>query len=322
MKFRGIWLQHWMYGQPYAAETNFNDLVALAKAFGFDGVCVKAMDGLTWMGDVQSGYPDAIRTLAQIRQQREAAESAGVQYACWVNPLFGPSQFLLDQADAYSNIGIVTGCLWWDTEPYAGFWGPNRDDSLTSIMLERFRAAAPDCLNVWQPDPRRPRLLELGNVWGDHMNVLAGQTYWTDFGAAEAPTLDAAYQEFLVAKQDGRLYADAEWSATLPGNADPEDLTAAMGRIGRQGAKSAIGWRVGTMGPAALGRMAEGKALLAKDDQPPSPNPVEDLKAAIRVAETDLQVQVNLLKSINDQIVLCGQGVEAARQVLQEALDA
>lgn len=292
---KGKWLQLWQYGPPTQAETNLADVIALARAFGCAGIAPKALDGLNWMGRIpgQQAYPDALRGVNQAAEQREACAAAGLGYAVWVNPLWGERPFLIAEGELYAAVGRAAGMIWFDTEPYEQFWGADRPESDALRIMDVFRSQAPDVPAVWQPDPRRARLAELGLTWGHHMNVFSGQDYWTDFGrpaGAQLATTFDVFHEWITA---GALYADAEWAPTLPGNASPEELSAAFPVLREQGAKGCIIWRVGSTGPAQLAAIRDGELAREAGPTPPPPPQNDPTRAELMGIIEDLDEEAS-----------------------------
>ena len=277
---RGAWLQHWQYGPSAAAERTLAEVLELARTWGFTGVLVKAMDGLDWMGDIpgQRPYADALRSVGQAVRQQELAANHGLGYGVWTNPLYNSDPtWQRAQAAAYALLGSTLGSMTWDSEPYEHFWGPNRPDEAVRRTMEAFRATAPDCWNIWQPDPRPARLAELGTVWGQYMNTFAGQDYWTDFGEGAIGQLDQTHRIIGDAKERGVLYAGADWCPTLPGNGTKADIDRALRWAQAVGCPGAIFWRLGTMGRSQLEAVLENPWPAVVDPEPPA-----DPCAAIR----------------------------------------
>jgi hypothetical protein len=264
----GIYIQAWQLGSPYSSENNFTDAVALCQSYGIAGILVKAFDGIVWHA-AYAPEPDALHSVEQAQEQQAFARERGVGYGVWTNPLHGSRAELARQADIYAELGAAVGLLAFDTEPYQSFWGANRPAGSAAFFMDRFRAGAPDCATIWQPDPRPNRLAELRpEEWAPHMNVYAPQVYWTDFQRPADEVLAEAFDGY-------QQLGIAEWAPTLPGNAEPEDLTAAADLIRAQGAAGGLVWRLGTTGPRQLD-------ALRWVPLPPPADPCSALRAAIR----------------------------------------
>lgn len=241
----GVYLQTWHLTQPYAAERTFPEVVSLCQSYGLAGIMVKAFDGTDWHATYAPEH-DALRSVEQAVEQRDFARSRGIGYLPWTNPLHGSRAFLTRQADLYAALGAAVGMLAFDSEPYPSFWGANRPAGDAAYFMDRFRAGAPDCATVWQPDPRPARLAELRPAeWAPHMNVYAPQVYWPAFGQPSGSVLAQAFDGF-------QSLGIAEWAPTLPGDADPAELAAALELIRVQGSAGCLVWRVGTTGPSQL----------------------------------------------------------------------
>lgn len=248
----GPWLQTWQLTPPYAAEMNFAEVVSLAQSYGLAGIFVKAVDGVDWHASY-APEADALASVEQAVQQQAFARARGVGYGVWVNPLWGSADFLQEESALYATLGSAIGMMAFDTEPYEHFWGANRPEGDAAAFMQRFRDAAPNCVTVWQPDPRSDRLAELWpREWAPHMNVYAPQCYWTDFGVDWRSSItDAGVQ--------ADIFGIADFAPTLPGAADAAELLSAVALLstGKSGdgspyASGAVVWRTGTAGPSQL----------------------------------------------------------------------
>ncbi len=261
----GWYLQVWMYGAPYAAEKDLNEAIELALKYGAVGIAPKVMDGTTWMGSVNPGHA-APMGVSTVSLDHEKCTNAGLDYLPWVNPLYGDDNFLRTQAKLYAQIGKAAGKLMWDSEPYAGFWGANKPVGAAAFLLAAFREQAPDCVNVWQPDPRPGRLAELRPAeWSSRMDVYSPQAYWSDFETTPQIEVDNAA---FYAKGLG-----LECAPTIPANTDASTYGPALTRMADHGIVTTIAWRMGTLGVSHLQALQE----LTKQDPPPADNTLKDL---------------------------------------------
>lgn len=280
---QGWILQSWMYGGSTAAEKNIDEAIATALAYKSAGIAEKVMDGLTWMGNIAAGSP---RGIAEVMAHRDKCQAAGLAYTPWTNPLHGSRSFLAQEARLYAEIGNACGFLVWDSEPYAQFWGANRPAGDAAFLMDSFRQLAPDCANVWQPDPRPGRLAELRpEEWAPHMNVYAPQSYWTDFGTAVEGEIDRAASQ---AAQMGI----GERAPTIPANGDPAAIPVALERMSIHGMTTCIAWRLGTLSDAHMSWLRD---LAGSGQEPEQPDPcaaqnaeIEHLRAGIDRAIAEL----------------------------------
>lgn len=264
---QGWILQQWQYGGTTAAEKSIDEAISTARDYAAAGIAEKVCDGLTWMGNVAIGSPSS---LADVIAHRDKCLAAGLVYLPWTNPLHGSRNFLSQQARQYAAIGKECGFLVWDSEPYASFWGANRPVDDAAIMLEEFRSLAPNCANIWQPDPRPGRLAELRpDEWAEHMNVYAPQSYWTDFGTAVEGEIDRAAAQ-------AEQFGIAECAPTIPANGDPAAVPVALGRMATHGMVSCLAWRLGTLTPEHMGWLRD---LAGAGDEPEPTDPCADLRA-------------------------------------------
>lgn len=244
---QGFYIQQWQYGGGVAAEKDIHALIALAVEYNAAGIMEKCADGLSWMGRItnSSGQlitPKSPTNIADVLAHRDATVAAGLDYLPWVNPLHGNRAFLRVQATLYALIGQRVGRLAWDTEPYEHFWGANRPVGDAAFLMDEFRRHAPDCVNVWQPDPRDARLAELRPLeWAQHMNVYAPQAYFGDFQTAPAAEIEHAWEQ-------RNALGIAEVAPTIStGGATPEGFAEAITAMGELGMTSLCAWRLGTL---------------------------------------------------------------------------
>jgi len=235
----GTWIQiHQLDDLPDGRNT-LNDLIALATEFRFGGLLLKAFDGDAFMGseiDEPDTSEDALRSIAQIAEQKARCVAAGVGYGVWVNPLH-PADFHLGldfldrQADRYAQAANAAKLIVFDSEDGRKFWGALRPVGHARRLMEGFRSKSPDSITVWQPDGRT-RFDHLQNLrpeeWAPHMNVYAPQTYWTDFQRPFRNVLREQFETFRGMKEDGLFPDDAVWRPTMPGDSDSDDLLNAL----------------------------------------------------------------------------------------------
>ena len=257
----GTWLQVHQFNHLPTDRNSLAELITLARQFRAGGLLVKAFDGDAWMGSEISHpdtAPDGLRAFEQIADQRARCSSAGLGYGVWTNPLHPDdfphlgSEFIDRQADLYAKAGNAAGLLVFDSEDGAGFWGGNRPVGDARRLMERFRAQAPNCVTVWQPDGRR----QFGHLqrlrpeeWGPNMNVYSPQVYWTDFQRPCKTVVQEHFATFRDLKASGQLWEGAEWRPTFPGDAEPRDLLDSMALAATQGATSCIIFQLATLRP-------------------------------------------------------------------------
>ena len=246
--FEGTWLQIHQFDDLGGSRNSLDELIDLAKSFRFAGLLVKAFDGDVFMNQFDSA-PDAIGSIAEIGQQKQRCTDAEIGYGVWVNPLHPNDfpglgkEFLDRQGDLYGEAGEACGLVVFDSEDGNHFWGARRPKGDASRLMEHFRAKAPNCVSVWQPDGRVQfdHLLNLRpEEWGPHMNVYAPQTYWTDFQRPFADVLNEQFHTCQVLVSDGQLPASAEWRPTFPAKSTSHDLIGAMNLAAGQGASGCI----------------------------------------------------------------------------------
>mgnify|MGYP001613855936 FL=1 len=146
-------LQVWQY--KFQEEKTFDAVLNTASKYGYTGVLVKALDGEIWMNQYDHAQ-DALYSLDQNDKQVLQAHVRGLLYCCWTNPLYDPPS--LDEAERTGEIAQRVDALFLDVEPYASFWGANRDPGLATRFMQQVRAIAPQAYIVLQPDPRADRL--------------------------------------------------------------------------------------------------------------------------------------------------------------------
>ncbi len=258
---QGWYLQTWQYGQPYAAEQNLDDAIALALKYGASGVSPKVLDGTVWMDAYNPGH-GAPASIVDVERDAQKCHDAGLLYLPWTNPLWGDDAHLMRQAGMYAAVGDIAGYLVWDSEPYPQFWGAWKPVNAARRMLDEFHRRAPDCINIWQPDPRPGRLAELRpEEWTPYMHIYTPQSYWTDFGTAVEGEIDRAADQ---AAQMGF----SEVAPTIPANGDAGAVPVALGRMAERGMSSCFAWRMGTLSAAHLGWLRD---LAPAGELPPDP---------------------------------------------------
>lgn len=325
-------LQVWQYGQPTAAENGLDDAIATAKQFGFDGLLVKAIDGLTWMAEVDP-HADAIGSVDQVAQQCARAHAAGLQYFVWTNPRHDID---VDQEATLSG-QLAAACdgLFLDVEPYRQFWNNNAPIGQAAHFMEVVRQQAPSAFIALQPDPRPQALAGIRvTEWIPSCNAIAGQHYWTDFGSDPRAELARAA---ALGVQFGLPVLP-----TLPGNADPASVPTDL----VAGFPGFVAWRMGTTGPAmlqVLGAIASAAASPAPvsretpDDYPYETwrqsaiayrgalddmgHQVDDLKAQLAQAQqptSDAAALQGLLTAVRSQLARAQQDRDAADRQVQD----
>lgn len=246
---KGTHLQVWMYGNGYAAESTLDEACQLAVQYKLTGICEKALDGTTWMGHIPNG-PRLIGASA-VAEHRALAESYGLTYSVWTNPLWGDRAHLAQQAQIYAAAGRAAGILVLDVEPYDLFWGANRPHGDATFFLDTLRHAAMDLPIVFQPDPRPARLAELrAEEWFPYANVYAGQHYWNAFGTTPTSEMGAAVDVCNQYEFEGEI------APTLPGDAAPYEVSSALISAELDGHQGVFVWRMGIAGPDVLDVLA------------------------------------------------------------------
>jgi hypothetical protein len=217
-------------------------VTAVAKANGFTGLLVKALDGDRWMSYYDPD-PNAISGPDHVAQLRDWCHENGLDLYVWINPL---ADVDLDaEASLAAAAANNADGLFLDAEPYRQFWGADRDPRLIRRFLEALRAAAPDAWIALQPDPRETALDNLeADVWMPYVNAISAQHYWSDFGTSSAFELERAYAL-------GQFYNVPSYP-TLPGNA-PLSSFPADDLIGQF--PGFCVWRFGTTPAATLARL-------------------------------------------------------------------
>lgn len=278
-------LQVWQWAPGESSEQNLDDMCTTALAFGFDGLLIKAMDGLDWHASYFGGQ-DALGSVEQAAQQCAYVNGRGLSYYVWTNPHYFADGQLEAQGRLYGQLASVCDGLALDTEPYPQFWGANQPVGAAQRFMAALRSVAPSARIIFQPDPRPARLAELRpEEWIPSCDVIAGQHYWTDFQTDPA-------EELAAASRLGLQWGKPVWP-TLPGIADPASFP--MEQIA--GFEGFVVWRLGVTGPQGL--QALGGLTLAQsigDDPPADPNPAdpstsaptyEDLASALGVVTHD-----------------------------------
>lgn len=254
-------LQIWQYGLPNAAENGLDDAIATAKQFGFDGLLVKALDGLDWMATFD-GHADALRSVDQVATQAARAHAAGLQYFAWTNPKHDVN--VDEEATMTGQIALACDGVFLDTEPYRQFWNNDAPVGQAAHFMDVLRQTAPDALVILQPDPRPNALagIKVGE-WTPKCSGIAGQHYWTDFSSDPRAELADAAQ---LGQQVGLpVYP------TLPGNADPSSVPTDL----VAGFPGFVVWRLGSTGPAML-QLLGGIAIAQSTTTPPARETPDD----------------------------------------------
>jgi len=185
-----------------------DEILTLAKATGFTGLLVKALDGPYWMGGIDPSSW-ALRDVASVSRQAGIARERGLYYFCWTNP----RQFEIEaQTTATAGCAMASDGVFLDIEPYAQFWGPWAEIGLASSFMTSLRSKAQNAFIALQPDPRLNALAALRiNEWAPQADAISGQHYWSDFHSDPS-------QELAHARSLGGLYGVPSLP-TLPGNA-------------------------------------------------------------------------------------------------------
>lgn len=237
-------LQVWQYAAQ--AERSLDQVVATARRYGFTGVLVKAIDGLTWMGDVRAERPhaDALHSVEQAWAQRAQVNAAGLQYCLWTVPLWREDR--IAQARLSAELTGACDALFLDVEPYPEFGGANQPVGDAAAFMSTLRSIAPLATVVLQPDPRPARMNEIRAAeWLPHCNGLAGQHYWDTFA-----TDDPAAQMQQAIESAKRFNVTA--IPTLPLASSPELLQEAIATLRQAGVTSWCAWRLGVGSEASL----------------------------------------------------------------------
>jgi hypothetical protein len=199
------WLKLLQFWQPF----NLGEGIAACHRYGYTGLLVKALDGTDWMSRYD-GSADAISSLAELTAQVARVHDEGLYYFAWTNPLSTVELAL--QATLTGQVARACDGVFLDVEPYTQFWGADRPAGLASQFMQWVRLEAPAAFIGLQPDPRGSHLGEIKVwEWMPHVDVFAGQHYWSDFGSS-------ARNELAYAAQLGTVY-DVPILPTLPGNA-------------------------------------------------------------------------------------------------------
>lgn len=236
-------LQVWQYAAQ--AERTLDEVVATARRFGFTGILIKAIDGVTWMGKVPNETPfaDALRSLEQAKEQRSRVNAAGLQYCLWTNPLWTEDR--LAQAQLTAQLTGACDALFLDVEPFDHFWGANRPPGDATNFMMAVRAVAPTATIVLQPDPRPGRFDEIRpEEWLPHCDGLAGQHYWNTYET------DPVDQMTKAVAQAASLHIAP--IPTLPLGTSPELMLQGIESLQRAGVTSWCGWRLGVGAQATL----------------------------------------------------------------------
>lgn len=272
-------LQMWQYAAQ--AERTLDDVVATARRYGFTGLLVKAIDGLTWMGDVRAErvHADALRSVEQASTQRAKVNAAGLQYCLWTVPLWREDR----EAQARLSAQLTGACdaLFLDVEPYPEFWGANQPVGDAAAFMATLRNIAPLATVVLQPDPRPARLAEIRAAeWLPHCQGLAGQHYWDTFG-----TNDPATQMHQAVQHAKRFNVAAV--PTLPLAATPEELQQAIAALQAAGITSWCAWRLGVGSEAAMAVAGGGApaGLAATGTAQPLTAPVDTAATRATIAD-------------------------------------
>ncbi len=246
-------VQVWQYAAQ--SERTLDQVIATARRFGYTGILIKAIDGLTWMGNVSAEQPhaDALRTIAQAKEARIKVNAAGLQYCLWTVPQWDEDR--LRQAQLTAELTGACDALFLDVEPYDHFWGANRPSGDAAGFMQVIRAIAPTATIVLQPDPRTGRLQDIrADEWLPHCDGLAGQHYWNTF-----ETNDPAAQMALALEEAHRFGVAPV--PTLPLASTPELLQTAIDALQSAGVLAWCTWRLGVGDNATLavvGRAAPG----------------------------------------------------------------
>lgn len=202
-------LQVWQFNQ-----NSLSDVINVAKERGFDGILVKAIDGLNWMNEFDSGE-DALGSLLDVAKQRDVVYNSGLRYHIWTNPLFSDHA---KQGNLTGEIANLVDGLWLDVEPYGNsFWGAWRPEGAATEFMRRLRDVVPTAYVVLQPDPRPNRLAEIRpEEWMADCNAIAGQHYFTTFGSD--PIEEMVYAASLSQRFGKPAYATLQTDAPVNDN--------------------------------------------------------------------------------------------------------
>ena len=287
---QGYYMQVWQWGPPHAAERTIDEAIALCHEYNIQGLLLKALDGTTWMGDVDHS-PDAIHGHDDIHRLRLKCSDAGLGFGVWTNPLHGDTGYLARQAMLYAQAGDIAGLLALDVEPFGAFWGANRPKGDAAYFTDSIRSHAPDLPIIFQPDPRPARLAELRpDEWIANANVMSGQHYWTNFDTTW-------YDEYIAAFNNHAKWPSPETAPTFPGNAPAGGIAGFVRAIMTSEAQGAIIWRLGTTGPEQLATIRD--------------NPFPPHRPAPTIEERLAAVELSMRKLIDQQ--------DRTRSLLQNA---
>lgn len=141
----GLWLRQ----MSDTGEGNLDAILDTMRDYGgFNLLCPKVADGMTWQGQINPATP--IRSVDDILVMKATCEARGVALCPVVVPR---GRDIAGEAALHGMIARNLGCLMTDIEPYPGFW----DQSPTARIPEYTRAlrqAAGDAYLINQPDPR------------------------------------------------------------------------------------------------------------------------------------------------------------------------
>lgn len=160
------WL-HQMDEQPKG------DLTAEVAALGLDRLCVKALDGASWMSQFDRGN-GAIGSVEALKSLEARLEAVSVGLDAWVNVTRAD---LEKAAPIWGELlAAIKGRLFLDLEPYPRFWGDDGDVGTVAAAISRFDR---ERLGVTF-DPRRCGWVGLDRVM-ERVSVVSPQVYEFDW---------------------------------------------------------------------------------------------------------------------------------------------
>jgi len=141
----GLWLRQ--FGDT--AERTIDRILDTMRDYGgYNLLCLKVADGLTWQGQIDAHTP--VRSVDGVMAISATCAARGVALCPVVVPR---GRDIAGEAAMHGMIARNLGCLMTDIEPYAGFWDQAPHARIPDYT-RALRQAAGDAYLVNQPDPR------------------------------------------------------------------------------------------------------------------------------------------------------------------------
>lgn len=253
--FQNKLLQIWQYNTQ--AEKTMAEAIQTALDYGFTGIVQKALDGNTWMGNVDPSS-DAIHSSNDVARLCNQCNEAGLSFYIWTVP----HAVDVDMAQqAIDTAACATACngVFLDVEPYAGFWGIQPAGIATTFMkaltdqLGGNDLRDPAILITLQPDPRPARIVDIKIAeWLPYVDAVAPQHYWSTFGTTpeqELQNADDLWDQLWAMKEP------LQYWLTVPGATDPsliEGIDLSDSNEPGWPFNGLVVWRLGTATPETL----------------------------------------------------------------------